>query len=515
MSKTRDQATSHASNGGGAGGAPAASAELAVSKFAGHPGTLTALRIDYTAKDRAFAAHAPSSSLGKVRKEVRALSSGPRLGDRPLWTTSSATTGGSSIAHAPSAGSLLTAIPGLPQRPLMSQNSAYQAVKLNYNYRADALPPVKELLYIPKAGKMELDRTPFLTHEAGKSSTVVITDRCLTTVTGLSRCEHQNTFDGRKSGAVRPLSDTFGAHVVRRHMALRGPAPPRGSSTVEGGDDGHSALSGDGSGIGSVGFGNSPLGASALAAGGSYGCPTLRERRDMDADDRTARESGWNASSALPKDRTCIYKLREYKAYRPINRQKEGTQFLRAIGSERHGTEGHGEGGGAQRRDSDAERRGGWGSDADIPIGIDATAEQAAATAKAREMRAQRRGVYSTPIERQAQISHAMRQQKEARRAERQQKEAARDGAGLAKDGATVFKMSNKAEWWSAVSADVEECRARLAAEHVKAAGAQGPEGDGPLPPGAPAKPAGQAAEGAAPPSQAFIPSDESDTDDE
>lgn len=463
-----------------AGGAPSSS-EPTVSKYAGQPGALTAIRVDYSIKDKAFPSHSATSALGKVREEVRHLSSGPRLGDKPLWNHSSSTVattslggalGGTgpigSVHHAPPESCLTNSVPGLPQRALMSQNSAYQAVKLNYNYRADTLPPVKDMLYIPKPNKLEVDKTVFLTSEAGKGTTI-ITNKCLTTATNLSRCEGQNNFNGRKNGEIHPLSDTFGAHNVKRHMTVRGPK----SSELDGRESAHSAdeEDEDGTNRGPMNTVTRPLPPA-----------TLRDRADVDVlyaqNSKAQREAGWNVSAALEPDRTNIYKYREYKDYRGINKRKEGHLVLKGMAK-----------GGATVADTSlaSAEVGSWGDNPNVPdpevaINIDVAAELQATRLALESSKGRRKGVYTTPIERQKQISSRVRQEKIEKRKAKQAAEqrevidaqTLRGGSGTTRGmkglgEGVVYKMSNKDEWWSALPPHLDQFRAQLAGSHVKA----------------------------------------------
>ena len=167
-----------------------------VSKFASAPGAVTALRVNYTTTDRAFT-NPTNPRLASVREEVRQIASGPALGDKPTWNSS---------VHEPGS--------DLPQRATRAANSAYQGVKIEYNFRAATLPPVNQFIYVPKPDKMKVDESKFLT--AAERARVVKT--CLTTNIGLSRKEFANNLASGAVGVVDPLREALGCgdHILAR-----------------------------------------------------------------------------------------------------------------------------------------------------------------------------------------------------------------------------------------------------------------------------------------------------------
>jgi hypothetical protein len=144
------------------------------SKYAAQPGSLSAIRVDYNRNITAFDAPGGDTHIGHRRSDVRRWRQGYRLGDKAEWNLSSLTSEKEAM---------------FPQRPLMHTLSEYQAVKIDYNFRASTLPDInKKTVFVPKGNKMQIDRRAFLTPKE-KS---MLVDRCPATVSLLSTHEMRN-----------------------------------------------------------------------------------------------------------------------------------------------------------------------------------------------------------------------------------------------------------------------------------------------------------------------------------
>jgi hypothetical protein len=143
------------------------------SKHAGKPGSLVAIRVDYPLSSNAFEPLTQGSWLQKRNEEVNKFIRGPRIGDKTDWNSSTATPG----------------MGPLPIRQNMRQNSEFQAVKMNYNYRAAVLPTVNhDTTFVPKPNKMQVDRSLFLSPSEKKN----LVKTCPGTSAALSRAEIGN-----------------------------------------------------------------------------------------------------------------------------------------------------------------------------------------------------------------------------------------------------------------------------------------------------------------------------------
>jgi len=132
-----------------------------------------AIRVDFDLYGSAFDHHSNNTKLGKVRNTVHHWKQGHRLGEKAEWNTSTADEAAK-----------------FPDRAPMRTLSEYQAVKLNYNYRASVLPTInKETVFVPKPSKMQMDKSRFLTEK--ETSRVVKT--CPATTTALSLTEMKTT----------------------------------------------------------------------------------------------------------------------------------------------------------------------------------------------------------------------------------------------------------------------------------------------------------------------------------
>lgn len=144
------------------------------SRFAGMPGSLVAIRVDYGRRNAAFDSVAADSSVGKIKREVKRWKMGHRLGDKPEWNGSNLPEG-----H----------VGGAPQRAMQRTLSEYQGVKIDYNYRAATLPDInKTTRFVPKPSKLQIDRSIFLSAKEKE----LLVDRNVGTTTLLSRREMTN-----------------------------------------------------------------------------------------------------------------------------------------------------------------------------------------------------------------------------------------------------------------------------------------------------------------------------------
>ena len=117
------------------------------SKYAGLPGSLVAIRVDYGRNTSAFDQPAPDSDIAKLKRSVRHWKQGQRLGDKADWNGS--TRDNERMRF--------------PCRPPMHTLSEFQAVHLEYNYRAQTLPSINHsTLFVPKPSKMQIDKSIFL-----------------------------------------------------------------------------------------------------------------------------------------------------------------------------------------------------------------------------------------------------------------------------------------------------------------------------------------------------------------
>jgi hypothetical protein len=145
------------------------------SRFAGMPGSLMAIRVDYARRSAAFDGVSSESEVAQAKRDVKRWKMGHRLGDKAEWNGSNQPEG-----H----------IGGAPQRPNLRQLSEFQGVKLEYNYRAATLPDInKTTRYVSKPSKLQVDRSIFLPpHERA-----LLTESNMGTRTMLSRKEMSNT----------------------------------------------------------------------------------------------------------------------------------------------------------------------------------------------------------------------------------------------------------------------------------------------------------------------------------
>lgn len=144
------------------------------SKYAGKPGSLVAIRVDYGRGTAAFDSLPPETNVAQAKRDVTRWKMGHRLGDKPEWNQSAQPEGYTGSA---------------PQRANLHQLSEYQAVKLEYNYRAATLPSIDSTArFVPKPSKLQVDRSLFLSKEEKE----LVVPRNPGTLTALSRREMGN-----------------------------------------------------------------------------------------------------------------------------------------------------------------------------------------------------------------------------------------------------------------------------------------------------------------------------------
>lgn len=154
------------------------------SRYAGMPGSLVAIRVDYARRSAAFDPSDEKLAVEKreAKRDVKRWKMGQRLGDKPEWNNSAQPEG---------------YVGSAPQRPNLHQLSEFQGVKLDYNYRASKLPDINHSTrYVPKASKLQVDRSVFLS----PAERELLVRQNLGTTTALSRREMTN--DGME-GAER------------------------------------------------------------------------------------------------------------------------------------------------------------------------------------------------------------------------------------------------------------------------------------------------------------------------
>eukprot|EP00331_Platyophrya_macrostoma_P011847 CAMPEP_0176409260 /NCGR_PEP_ID=MMETSP0127-20121128/2402_1 /TAXON_ID=938130 /ORGANISM="Platyophrya macrostoma, Strain WH" /LENGTH=289 /DNA_ID=CAMNT_0017788625 /DNA_START=62 /DNA_END=927 /DNA_ORIENTATION=- len=165
------------------------------SKHAGKPGSLMAIRVDYPP---------PGDPRSGRRSEIRKYKSGLRIGEKPEWNATTIDEMHQFPSHS-------------PQRVL----SEFQGVKMEYNYRANALPSINhDTIFVRKPNKMQIDASLFLSK--AEKSRVVAT--CPGTNAGLSRREIENV-EGRDSeqswnGSTQLTPDRNSVYRLPVHPSL-------------------------------------------------------------------------------------------------------------------------------------------------------------------------------------------------------------------------------------------------------------------------------------------------------
>lgn len=150
------------------------------SKFAGMPGSASALHLHYGFKNSApaFDPLPPTHPAAEARRSMQRWAQGQRLGQKPEWsgTTATADSGG----H--------------PRRALMHQLSEFQAPKIVFNFRAQQVPSVhRQAVPVWKPSKFRVDQTAFLTKAERERATHSVPG----TTTVLSHAEMPITEDPR------------------------------------------------------------------------------------------------------------------------------------------------------------------------------------------------------------------------------------------------------------------------------------------------------------------------------
>jgi hypothetical protein len=144
------------------------------SRYAGMPGSLVAIRVDYARRSAAFDSLPPDTEVSQSKRDVKRWKMGHRLGDKAEWNNSAQPEGYTGSA---------------PQRPNLRQLSEYQGIRLEYNYRASKLPDINHTTrFVPQPSKLQVDRSIFLPDSEKQK----LVDRNQGTATLLSRREMTN-----------------------------------------------------------------------------------------------------------------------------------------------------------------------------------------------------------------------------------------------------------------------------------------------------------------------------------
>eukprot|EP00758_Cryptobia_borreli_P014583 Tbor_TRINITY_DN5935_c3_g4::TRINITY_DN5935_c3_g4_i1::g.19229::m.19229 len=403
------------------------------------PGSISALRVSYPLRDRAFPP-TTSSRIAEVRRQVTAIGSGPRLGELPSWRGATVPEGG-----------------GLPARPMMHRCAAYQGVRLEYNYRAAVLPPLRELVYVPKASKMEVDGGLFLTQSERSRRT----DKCLGTAARISRVEFENNKYGSEWAASDPLGDTIGPHLVSALFTNTVSSTGSGVCVTDNRDT-----------IREVCGDPSEAYTAMPAADDTYHSGLYSNSRTSARDPK-----GWNSSIALAADRASLTIPKSYTDYRPINKKKEKRILLSSTKNNNNTKQ---RAVSAMPAPPTAPRPSVTATDnwsrlksilipsirsqrqSVVSLGIEKdtpssetvviTEELKAAKAKAAREAQLWRDVYVSPIQRQRIISQAIRDSKRAHR-RAQEISVLQRHQTLAQCG-KVYKISNRDTWWDSSVSD-------------------------------------------------------------
>ena len=143
------------------------------SKYAGKPGSLKAIRVDYPLGSAAFEPLPRNHFKSKRHTEVKKFASGLRIGEKADWNSAT-----------------FDELHPFPQRPNLHSLCEFQGTRLEYNYRALELPQVnKSTVFVRKPNKMQIDQSLFLTSR----EKAMLVKRCPGTAASLSRAEMQNT----------------------------------------------------------------------------------------------------------------------------------------------------------------------------------------------------------------------------------------------------------------------------------------------------------------------------------
>ena len=190
------------------------------SRFAGMPGSVAAIRVDYARRLTAFDPPAADSHVAQIKRETRRWKAGHRLGDKLDWN-----------GAGPDERDRL-----FPVRPLMHQLSEFQAVKLHYNFRSATLPQINhQTVFMPKPSKLQVDRRIFLSPEEKAK----LVDRCPATVSSMCLFEMKND-PSQLPSAVKEVGWNSSTEMEKDRASLwaRGAAaasaPPAGASRTGG-----------------------------------------------------------------------------------------------------------------------------------------------------------------------------------------------------------------------------------------------------------------------------------------
>eukprot|EP01062_Namystynia_karyoxenos_P073526 TRINITY_DN70328_c0_g1_i1.p1 TRINITY_DN70328_c0_g1~~TRINITY_DN70328_c0_g1_i1.p1 ORF type:complete len:302 (+),score=76.12 TRINITY_DN70328_c0_g1_i1:84-908(+) len=116
------------------------------SKFAGSPGSITAIRVDYGRSSVAFEPLEPTSKVAIQKEEACKWKAAQRLGEKPEWNSS-----------------IVCRWQKFPDRASMRTLQEFQSTRLEFNYRAQTLPTCyKNTLFMPKTDKFQFDGSMLL-----------------------------------------------------------------------------------------------------------------------------------------------------------------------------------------------------------------------------------------------------------------------------------------------------------------------------------------------------------------
>ncbi|KAJ9462985.1 hypothetical protein DIPPA_22515 [Diplonema papillatum] len=119
------------------------------SKFASCPGSITAIRVHYSRNTNAFDPPEAEGCVAKRKDELARWKNPHRLGLKAQWNTA-------------------TESPWqqFPERPAMRTLQAYQATRIEHDFRAQKIPTVyKDSVFVPKHSKFQPDPKSFLSEE--------------------------------------------------------------------------------------------------------------------------------------------------------------------------------------------------------------------------------------------------------------------------------------------------------------------------------------------------------------
>jgi hypothetical protein len=171
------------------------------SKFAGMPGSASALHLHYGFKNSApaFDPLPPTHPAAQARRDAQRWAQGQRLGQKPEWDGTSATADSG----------------GHPRRALMHQLSEFQAPRIVFNFRAQHVPQVhKKSVPVWRPSKFRVDQTAFLS----KADRGLATHSVEGTTTLLSHAEMPITDDPRLQRREAAWNQSTALEPVRANL---------------------------------------------------------------------------------------------------------------------------------------------------------------------------------------------------------------------------------------------------------------------------------------------------------